>query len=124
MPEYFTVLVFLVVGTGFAVVSLLLSRLLRRDRPDPLKLSTYECGEIPVGQAWTRFRAGYYIWPLIFIVFEIGTVFLFPTAMKLNAISEAGTAPALLALFHIILFISVLLLGLVYAWKKGALRWE
>lgn len=120
--EYFTVLVFIVVGVGFAVVSLLLSWLLRRDRPGVTKLDTYECGEEPVGQAWSRFRIGFYIFTLIFVVFEVESVFLFPVAMNMLHFKSQGLG--LLVLFELLAFVAVLLFGLVYAWKKGVLKWE
>ncbi len=120
--EYLSVLVFAVVGVGFAVISLVMSRIIRKDNPSVEKLSTYECGEEPVGEAWQKFRVGFYIFTLIFVIFEVESVFLFPAAMKLGAFKQLGMG--LTALFDIILFVSILLLGLVYAWKKGVLRWE
>lgn len=120
--EYITVLVFAAVGIGFAVVSLVMSRLLRRDRPTPEKLSTYECGEEPVGDAWQKFRAGFYIFTLIFVIFEVEVIFMFPALMQLQTFKSMGIG--LLALMEILLFISILLFGLLYAWKKGVLKWE
>ncbi len=120
--EYLSVLVFLVVGIGFAVVSLFMSRLIRRDNPSPEKLSTYECGEEPVGEAWTKFRAGFYIFTLIFVIFEVETIFLFPVVVQLATFREQGMG--FLALMEILLFVTILLMGLVYAWKRGVLKWE
>lgn len=122
LQQYLTVLVFLVVGVGFAVVSLLISRLLRRDNPSAEKLSTYECGEEPVGEAWSRFRVGFYIFCLIFVIFEVEMVFMFPAFMRLEWFAANGMG--VIALLEILLFVSILLLGLVYAWKKGVLKWE
>ncbi len=123
MPsDYLTVLVFAAVGAGFAIFSLLLSRLVRRDNPAGQKLDTYECGEEPVGQAWSRFRVGFYIFTLIFVIFEVETVFMFPAFLRLEWFSANGLG--LLALLEILLFVGILLLGLVYAWKKGVLTWE
>lgn len=123
MPlEYLSVAVFAVVGIGFAVVSFVLARLVRKDRPSAEKLSTYECGEAPVGDAWKQFRAGFYIYALIFVIFEVEMVFMFPAFMKLEALTGMGMG--LVALLEILLFVAILLTGLVYAWKKGVLKWE
>lgn len=121
MPsEYLAVAVFAVVGTGFAIVALIMSRLVRKGCPNAGKLSTYECGERPAGEAWTRFRAGFYIYALIFVIFEVETVFMFPAFMKLQALDRMGLG--LVALLDILLFLLILLAGLVYAWKKGVLK--
>ncbi len=120
--DYFTVLVFAGVGIAFCVIAYILARILRKDHPAPEKLATYECGEKPIGEAWSRFRAGFYIFTLLFVIFEVESVFLFPAVLKLGAFKELGMG--LLAFSEILVFVAILLLGLVYAWKKGVLKWE
>ncbi len=115
MPsEYLSVAVFAIAGTGFAVAALIMSRLVRKDRANAGKLSA--------GEAWPRLRAGFYIYALIFVIFAVATVFMFPAFMKLQALDRMGMG--LVALFDILLFLLILLTGFVYAWKKGVLKWE
>ena len=80
------------------------------------KADTYECGLLTTGETWVRFRIQYYIYALLFVVFDIETIFLYPWA-----VSYAGLG--LFALFEMVVFLVMLAIGLVYAWAKGALRW-
>ena len=83
----------------------------------PTKHFTYECGEEPAGKAWIRFHPRYYVVALVFILFDVETVFLIPWALNLRSI---GT----FALVEMFLFIGILLLGWIYALRKGALKWQ
>ena len=116
MTEYVNVAVFLVMGVVFVGANLLVSRLLRPHNPYPEKLSPYECGEVPVGEAQVRFNIRYYIFALVFVIFDVETIFLYPWAVVLR---ELGTQ----ALVLMAIFLFLLVDGLVYAWKKGVLRW-
>ncbi len=91
--------------------------LIRPKKPNPVKQSTYECGIETIGDAWVQFRAQYYIYALVFVVFDIEAVFLLPWAVAYNQLP-------LYALVEAIIFVVILLLALVYAWRKGALRWS
>jgi NADH-quinone oxidoreductase subunit A len=93
------------------------SRLIAPHYPDPVKNSAYECGEVPYGSAWTRFNVGYYIFALLFLVFDVEVVFLFPWAVVLR---EVG----LWALLEGGVFLGILVWGLVFAWRKGYLVWQ
>ena len=121
--DFLTVGVFLVVGIGFVTVTLIASYFFRPYRPSEEKHSTYECGEVPIGPAWVQFRAGYYIYALIFLIFDVEAVFIFPWAAKLLDFSK-DPALAILGLVDMVVFIGVLAVGLVYAWKKGVLEWK
>lgn len=116
MNEYYFVLP--IIGLGFLLVlgGLFISKLLAPHRPNPTKLDTYECGEKTIGSSWIQFNVGYYLFGLIFLIFDLEAAFLFPWAVTVR---EAGID----GLIEIVVFIAVLILGLAYAWKKGALEW-
>ena len=114
--DFLTVAIFLIVGIAFVVIALLLSLVFRPHRPGDEKLSTYECGEEPIGPAWLQFRVGYYIYALIFLIFDVEAVFLFPWALVFRPLGTSGFV-------EMLLFIAVLGVGLLYAWRKGALEW-
>lgn len=120
--SYLPVLLFAIVGVAFAVISLVASWALRPHKPDGQKLSTYECGEHPKGSAWVQLRPGYYIYMLIFVLFDVEVLFVFPWALALKHLK--GTPLAVFAIADMFIFIGILALGLVYAWKKGVLKWE
>ena len=113
----------LLIFTGFLVIAAILGLLLvsipkvlaPRHRSE-MKLRTYECGEPPIGDPWVRFRAGYYIIALAFALFDVESVFLYPWAIAIRELGVFG-------LVQMAVFIGILLLGLVYAWRKGVLKW-
>jgi NADH:ubiquinone oxidoreductase subunit 3 (subunit A) len=96
--------------------TLLIAWLLRPKKPSPAKKETYESGIQTIGNAWVQFKAQYYIYAIIFVIFDIEAVFLFPFAVAFKQLD-------LYALVWVIVFILLLLDGLFYAWRKGALRW-
>jgi len=85
-------------------------------KPSPMKASTYECGIETVGDSWVQFKAQYYIFALVFLIFDVETVFLFPWAVKLGQLG-------MFAVIEGIIFILILIVGLVYTWRKGMLEW-
>ena len=93
-----------------------MAAILSPHKPNLIKESTYECGIETVGDNWVQFKAQYYIFALVFLVFDVETVFLFPWAMTLNQLG-------LFAVVEGIVFIGILLAGLVYTWRKGMLEW-
>jgi NADH-quinone oxidoreductase subunit A len=119
--EYFEDYITVAVFAGFAVVLVALavgaSRLLQPRKPSPTKAQTYECGIDPVGGGWAQTHVRYYIFALLFLIFDVEAVFIFPWAVRLEAL---GT----FALVEMMIFIVILLAGLVYAIRKGVLRWE
>lgn len=121
--DFIPVAVFTLVGIAFIALTLIASWFFRPHKPTGEKLNTYECGEVPVGPAWLQFRVGYYIYALIFLIFDVEAVFLFPWAAQLLHMSQTR-ALAILGLVDMVIFIGVLAVGLVYAWKKGVLVWK
>lgn len=116
LDAYTDVGIFLAVGVIFVFVNMLLGRLLRPHNPYPEKLIPYECGEEPLGDAHGRFHIRYYMFALLFVIFDVEAIFLYPWAVVLR---ELGTYTFVL----MFVFLFMLLDGLVYAWKKGVLRW-
>jgi NADH-quinone oxidoreductase subunit A len=118
LPEHFLpVVVFLLLGTVVGVGMLVFSRILRPRNPYPEKLITYESGITPFMDAHQKFTIRYYIIAMLFLIFDIEAVFLYPWAVAYNAIGLYGFV-------EMVIFIVILLVGYVYAWKKGALVWE
>ena len=111
------VLVFLILVTGFGVVSLFGSWLLGMKKPRPEKLVPYECGVHPIGTARDRFSVKFYLVAMLFLLFDIEAVFLFPWAVVYRELKLFG-------FFEMLLFIATILAGYIYIWKKGALEWE
>ena len=111
------ILMMLIVGIGFAVFTLLMSHFLGRRVYDPAKLGAYECGITPVGNARERFHTRFYLVAMLFIVFDIETVFLYPWAVVFKQLQIFG-------LIEMAVFVGILLIGLVYVWGKGALEWD
>ena len=105
-------------GAAIAVVfaALLTSRLLAPHKPNPVKLSTYECGEEPVGSPWIRFNTRFYVIALIFIVFDVEVLFLYPWAVNLKSLG-------MFAWIEMAVFMVILAIGLAYVWAKGDLEW-
>ncbi len=110
---------FVVFGMLFVAATVATSNLLSPSAPSQAKATTYECGSRPVGPPWVQFRVGYYVYALLFVVFDIETVFLYPWAVTFG---KPGTG--LFILFEMVIFVAILMLGLLYAWKEGALTWR
>ena len=108
--------IFLLIGLVFPATPLILSYFLGPKKPNSMKHETYECGIETVGDTWVQFKVQYYIFALVFVVFDVETVFLFPWAVAFKVM------PFFMALEGV-LFIVLLAGGLVYAWRKGALQW-
>lgn len=115
--DYITVAVFAGAGILLVAVALGASALLRPKKPSATKLQTYECGVDPVGEGWSQTHVRYYIFALLFLIFDVEAVFIFPWAVRLEAL---GT----FALVEMMIFVAILLAGLVYAVRKGVLTWE
>jgi NADH-quinone oxidoreductase subunit A len=114
--SYGVVLAVLVTGIGLVAVAFGAARLVAPRRPIRTKLLTYECGIDPVGQGWSQSQVRYYIYGFLFVIFDVEAVFLFPWAgifegLGYQAVVEMG------------IFIGILAVGLLYAWRKGVLRW-
>lgn len=114
---YITVGAFVALGAVLVVVMLGLVRLLSPSNPNIAKLSTYECGVDPVGAGWAQTQVRYYLYGLLFLIFDIEAIFIFPWALRLDSLGMFG-------LVEMLMFIGILLLGLLYAIRKGLLKWE
>jgi len=117
LEQYFPVLLFIVVGLGIGVALLSIGTLVAPDRPDPEKLSPYECGFEAFDDARRRFDVRFYLVSILFIIFDLEVAFLFPWAVTLGKIGAFG-------FWSMMGFLGLLTIGFVYEWKKGALEWE
>lgn len=115
--HYLFIGIFAVVAVAFAVLPVILARFIRPSKPSPLKQMPYECGIEPVGDPWVRFRVQYYIYALIFVIFDVETIFIYPWAVGFRQLG-------LLGFIEMALFIGILAVGLLYAWRKKALEWD
>ena len=113
---YGTFAALLVLSIAFVAVAFGANRLLRPSRPTPGKLTTYESGMDPVGSMWSQTQIRYYVFAFLFVIFDVESVFLFPWALVFGHIGVA-------AFWEMVVFIGVLAVGLLYAFKKGVLRW-
>jgi NADH-quinone oxidoreductase subunit A len=117
LAEYFPILLFILVGLAVGVAPVVLGSLLGPRRPDPEKLSPYECGFEAFEDARMKFDVRYYLVAILFILFDLEIAFLFPWAVVLNEIGFAG-------FLAMMLFLGILVVGFIYEWMKGALEWE
>lgn len=116
VSDYAYVGFFLVIGVIFVIFVFFLSRLIRPHHPNPDKLESYECGELPIGDAQVQYNVRYYLYALIFVIFDVEVVFLFPWAVVYRSLG-------FFAFIEMMIFLAILIFGLVYVWKKGALKW-
>jgi NADH-quinone oxidoreductase subunit A len=117
MDNFYYLLFLSLTGVLYVLGSFFFSRLIAPSAPDRVKESPYECGEVPYGEAWGRFNVGYYVFALLFLIFDVEVVFLFPWAVVLKrvgwfALAEGGV------------FLAILVFGLVFAWRKKYLVWQ
>jgi NADH-quinone oxidoreductase subunit A len=115
---YFTLLI-VVIATAIALVALALgvANLISPKSYNPQKGEAYECGIPTQGSSWMQFKVGYYLYAILFLMFDVETIFLFPWAVVAHELGVFG-------LVSIFFFLFILILGLAYAWKKGALEWK
>ncbi len=118
MPEqYVPILVMVLVAAGFAAVALLVSAVLGPKRHNPAKHEAYESGIVPLGDARRRFPVQFYMVAVLFILFDVEVILMYPWAVAARKLGLFG-------LVEIAIFVAVLLVGFVYAWKNGAFRWQ
>lgn len=117
LTEFAKVLLFLFIGVVFVLGALITNRLIRPHRPNAEKSTIYECGEEPIGNPWVRFNIRFYTVALIFLIFDVEVVLLFPWAVVYK---ELG----LFAFIEMVVFLLILILGYAYAWAKGDLEWD
>jgi NADH-quinone oxidoreductase subunit A len=114
--QYMTIGIFAAVGFVLVFGTLALTKLLRPDLPTRAKMTTYESGIDPIGTGWAQANVRYYVFALLFVIFDVEAVFLFPWARVFESL---GTA----AVVEMTIFVVILAVGLLYAWRKGVLRW-
>nr|YP_009651036.1 NADH dehydrogenase subunit 3 [Arctium lappa]AZQ08499.1 NADH dehydrogenase subunit 3 [Arctium lappa]QCT83130.1 NADH dehydrogenase subunit 3 [Arctium lappa]QEI04233.1 NADH-plastoquinone oxidoreductase subunit 3 [Arctium lappa] len=115
--EYDIFWAFLIISSLIPILVFFISGVLATSSKGPEKLSSYESGIEPIGDAWLQFRIRYYMFALVFVVFDVETVFLYPWAMSFDVLGVSVFVEALI-------FVLILIVGLVYAWRKGALEWS
>ena len=121
LDVYMPIVILIILAILVAGGALLLSKVLRPHNPTDLKLTAYECGEEPVGTAWSNFNVRFYVIALIFIIFDVESALMFPVATVFQKFNQMGMGGTILV--SIILFVLVLVAGVVYCWKKGDLDW-
>ena len=120
--DYANVLVFVGLGLVLCILMLdVLGRLLRPSSPNPNKLTTYECGEPPSGNAWINFNIRFYLIALVFVIFDVEIAFVFPVAVAFREFVMSGRG--LVVFTELFLFVGILFVGLIYVWAKRDLEW-
>ncbi len=117
ISEFGIILLYFILGAVFVGIALIAASLIRPSRPNPIKNSTYECGEIPIGEPWVRFNVRFYVIALVFLLFDVEVVFLLPWAVVFKQLGW-------FAFLEMIVFVVILLFGFAYVWSKGDLDWE
>ncbi len=115
--QYLFLGVFLIVAIVFPIMPLILAYFVAPKKPSQIKNASYECGLESKGDSWIQFKAQYYVYALIFVIFDIETIFIYPWAV---AFKQLGV----FAFVEMLVFLAILATGLVYAWRKKALEWE
>ena len=116
LDAYIPIFLFVLVAVGFAIFTLMLSKLVHASRYSKVKLEPYECGIEPVTDARDRYSVRYYLVAMLFVIFDVETVFMFPWAVIMDEL-------ALFGLIEMLVFLFILVVGYAYAWRKGALEW-
>ncbi|HTA24349.1 MAG TPA: NADH-quinone oxidoreductase subunit A [Terriglobales bacterium] len=123
MPQnYIPIFIFIAVVGILIPITLLAAKLVRPDNPSRAKLSPYECGVDPIGASRGRYTVRYYIIAILFVVFDVETIFLFPWAVKFKALGMMG-AGKYFGLVEMLIFLAILIVGYIWVWQKGALDW-
>jgi len=117
LTDYFSIILFLIIALVLSIGFIVLNFLFSPKKPDPEKLSTYECGFEPFNDSRMEFDVRFYLVAILFIIFDLEIAFLFPWAISLGKIG-------LLGFVSMMIFLVILTVGFIYEWKKGALDWE
>ena len=117
LREYLPILIFIVVAAGLSGIMVIASLILARQKPDPEKLSAYECGFNAFDDARMKFDVRFYLVAILFIIFDLEVAFLFPWAVAFGKLGLVG-------FWSMMVFLAVLTIGFIYEWKKGALEWD
>jgi NADH-quinone oxidoreductase subunit A len=120
--DYIYAFIFLGGGIFLVGAALIVSRLLRPSNPTRDKISTYECGEVPIGDAWVQFNVKYYLYALLFVIFDVEAVFLIPWAVSFKTMG--GPDLMFYSFVEMMIFLSIFIIALIYAWRKDILKWQ
>jgi NADH:ubiquinone oxidoreductase subunit 3 (subunit A) len=115
--NYTAVLIAAILAVLLVAALFFVSRLIAPNKPNADKATVYECGMLPIGRYWSQIHVRYYLFAILFMIFDVEAVFLFPWAV---VFLDTGAV----AFYEMVLFISILFFGLIYAWKKGVLQWR
>jgi len=116
LNQWLYIAIFVAISILLPTIAILLARILSPKKPNNIKNSVYECGMETYEKTWIQFRIQYYLYALVFLIFDVETVFLYPIAVAYNQIS-------LFMIIETIIFITILFIGFLYVWRKGALTW-
>ena len=116
LTEFGQILTFIILAIVFVFAGLIVSRIIQPRKPSKEKSTTYECGEVPVGDSWIRFNIRFYVIALVFVVFDVEAVFLFPWAVVFKKMG-------MIALIEMFVFLLILFAGFIYLWARGDLEW-
>ncbi|MBF0544458.1 MAG: NADH-quinone oxidoreductase subunit A [Candidatus Riflebacteria bacterium] len=122
LGQYAFPVIFAIVAIGFVASGLLLVKIFAPSNPYPEKMSTYECGAETIGTAWVQYNVRYYMFTLIFLIFDVETVFIFPWTKVYRSLESFGI-PIYYGFIEGFVFLMILFLGYIYAWRKGILEW-
>ncbi len=125
LSSYGFILLMGIIGVFLVCVTIFLAKLIAPNKPNPTKLSTYECGEEPVGTSWTQFNPRFYVIALVFLLFDVELIFVFPWATVFGNADfiSSDVRWGWFTLIEMALFLGVLVLGLIYVWRRGDLSW-
>lgn len=116
LDNWLYIALFIIIATLLPTIAVILPRLIAPKKPNKIKQETYECGMETFGETWVQFKVQYYIYALVFLIFDIETIFLYPWAVAFDRLQ-------LYMVLEGILFVLILVVGLLYAWRKGVLEW-
>ncbi|HOQ27512.1 MAG TPA: NADH-quinone oxidoreductase subunit A [Armatimonadota bacterium] len=122
--DWLPVAVFFFIAVVVSVVMIVIPRMIGPGHPTPQKTRPYECGERVVGMSWPQMHIGYYLYAFVFIIFDVEVVFLWPWVRVVGGRLVQAHGLGLFAFLDMLVFVTILVVGLVYAWRKGVLRWE
>jgi NADH-quinone oxidoreductase subunit A len=117
LQQYGAIGLFFIFGIIFGFAALATNWLLRPKKPHQVKLETYECGMETIGETWVQFKINYFLYALVFLVFDVETIFLYPWAVTFQKLG-------LFAFVEMFIFLAILVVGFWYAWKEGAFEWQ
>jgi len=125
LSEFGKIFIYLIMGVLFVLFTFFLGKLVALKKPNSEKLTSYECGEEPAGNSWIQFNSRFYVIALVFLLFDVELAFIFPwaTVFSQQQLINADPYWGWLSLIEMFIFVGILLIGLVYVWKKGDLNW-